>query len=1493
MFEELHDQYLTVFSKIAEYFGCEPQDIAIRKSFSEGKSGDLVLLIAISRARDVPLCGEYVLKVFLTTSKLQEIEHTHAANENAVNGRIIIPKLRCFSVDPAFYLYDMAGDDYMKASAMAKLDTHALRSRLEDLSAQLFQWNQNIVTKKTTIYHVIVECLGEGRLSPESRLTERIRTQITDELTDVFRIDSNYYPNPLYYLITDASPLNCEKGELLSAVYGQIHGDLNTNNVIVQAIPGSMGYRFYLVDFEQYRSCAPLFFDHAYLLLCILMENSASVTMTEWRESIELLFENLSKNEPLTEKSEPSYLFMQAQRNALDTFLAKHPHNRSVLIRQLLAAHVAAGLNFVNKRNSEDRQQKFALIYAAIAMRELLALIGENIVERPNVPELQTAKPENMGLWRIAEHFSPDNRYILLTSGRQEYVTADQLINLAPVCWTGVIECNHLTSNPVRDRAIPVYKRVAGYRVYEVPEIEARMPEAAPAWIHLTIPEEQKNPWLYYSRQLRRTFEEIVHAMLSSRENENLFVIVDSSGIGDDICSAMLQDLVVQAGENTPIHVIGLSGYDPGFQPEDNIVCSTVESGLVDLTECVYLLRGNSFNSEEIRIPGRDGFIRIAPEMVANLQNDMILVHRNIMHNVTDDNGEGFFHGNEATWVDIANERDVPRLAYQNMWKAQIASMLDQVVSGAGIVMRLYHRPGGGGTTLAKRIAWDFCTRYPTLVLHTLSDQTAERLKALYSEAKKPLLVIAEVSDGKISQEGIGTLRRELVSKSIRVMFLLISRFTASEKTQRDENTLYLPDTEGLFMDAEEARQMLGCFTARLKNAEASGEDSDDFSAEERIQQLNLLTYEPNNEDLRQPFFYGLYTYENSFHGVAEYVAHNISGLSGNELLTLNVLSMVTAYSQSINLSFEEVALFLCPDEKQPRRVVNYVMDWMYGNALVVRRDRGMRICHPIIAEEILHKNGMIQFLAKREDGARGTDDLSNLACLFVERLVGYFGKDSRRVNNLFHEIFTHRDVVDEEESKKFSAFLTTMYSREQCVKIMSCVANQIPQNPHYKNHLARLYLYPILQSQTGVFPEPGTALKYARQAIECAKQTGSNVSIHYHVLGKAYTKECVSVLRKSLRQSSLDTALKESRNAYLSACNAFDDCIASDKSGYGLTGKLELITSVLSSIKKATHKSISAALTSYPKSTNEMSNMIAQAGELISSYINRFDIDTLAFRNACVRFYSTTGDLDRLELLINANATTAQERINRNRAISTVLMDQGFSKNKHFSYDNLPEATLRKINQLMTKNMEAISESEADRIRWLETYRRLPEFSLSKAYQVLLDWPHGDDNIFVCYYRYIIAFLIYSTSGDVEGKEVNRHLIQTESQSRTVYGKNVTVSLNYYGMEGGDKSLLIPRISTSDEMNELTKEQRAEQHETQRKERCKLFKGTIESVDDGMINIRFSIDGSRAFIAKTPNIYGVAQESEGQAVSFHLGFSYSGMRAWDVILEMPQDNQE
>lgn len=267
--------------------------------------------------------------------------------------------------------------------------------------------------------------------------------------------------------------------------------------------------------------------------------------------------------------------------------------------------------------------------------------------------------------------------------------------------------------------------------------------------------------------------------------------------------------------------------------------------------------------------------------------------------------------------------------------------------------------------------------------------------------------------------------------------------------------------------------------------------------------------------------------------------------------------------------------------------------------------------------------------------------------------------------------IFIHRTMVYEEETQKFSVLLTWLYTRERCTTLMMHLAKTIPWNPHYRNHLARLYLYPVTPEQQ-IYPKPEIALQYANEAIQCAKeQDNEGLSIHYHVLGKAYTKQCISTLREVLTTSSLAKALAAAKLSYVNACNAFNKCIAEDKSGYGLTGKLELYSNILNVIKTKCGRNaplstiLASKENSNPETVKTISSFISEGGDLINQYISQFDTSSAAFRSACVRFYSVIGKLEKLEMFFSANALTQKEKCVRNRAIATVLMESGFLVDK------------------------------------------------------------------------------------------------------------------------------------------------------------------------------------------------------------------------------------
>lgn len=1489
MYEELIAQHSSVFQQIANHFRCTDQDIAVNKHFSEGKSGDLVLLICVRKAAASQDCGSYVLKIFSSENCSQEAARTHMANEHTDGPSILTPKLRLFGTSPPFYLYDKAGDTFMQATSLAELESYAAANCLESLSQKLLsEWNNHLQLRAMSLHGLIQSWLENRRLEPGSRLSQRIEAQITDGLAPAFRFHEAWYPNPLYYMVGDTAPLSQGMADLQCALYGQVHGDLNEHNVIVQRLPGGAGHQFSLIDFEQYRSQAPLLFDQAYLLLCLLLQDAACYTLIEWSEKIEVFFSGLRELSNVEGRNKPPFSYMKAHISAMKWFINhQQEHNRSEAVWQLLAAHMAVGLNFVNKRNSGDRQQKMALLYAAIALRALLRSLGIPAQEPADAPSLQASAGENSELWRQVDRFSFDNRYILLSACGEEEGTGEVMQRLSPIKWSMVVEMNDLTDNPIRDRVLPMYKRVQGYRVYSVPTEEQHMFEPAPAWLHLNVSANQKNQKLYYARYFQKELRRCLGAVLSLRENEPLVIIADFKKDNLTVGQMLLQDILLCAGENTLVHIVSLNGIPLDLDSEEFLQYTVSPSTLEQLSQSVHLLFEVRSDPTEVRVPCKDGMQTLPPEMVANLSNDMVLVHRNITYGVKDDNGDGFYRGNEATWRDIENNRDIPRWDYETRLRDNITSDLERVSTGPGTVLKVFHRPGGGGTTLAKRIAWDFCVKYPTVILHNLSDQTAERLKELYSKTIKPLLVIVEVSDGEISQERISMLRRELITKSIRVLFLFVSRTTKRGRSSID-NTFYLPDTDNLCMGSEESQNMYERYSQRLRDLCEDKEYSQDIL--QRIEDLGLLTYEVENVELRQPFFYGLYTYGDGFHGITKYVERNSQGLSPDERRTVDILSMVTVFSQSMNLSFEEIALFLYPGEKVTPEVSDLVKDWIYTHELVVRRGRGSRVCHPVIAEELLHQSGLICPSQKENIRWESTDDLLELAIDFIDRMVDFYGADSRRLNDVFHDIFTHRTIIYEEESQKFSVLLTWLYTRERCAVLLTHLAKAVPWNPHYRNHLARLYLYPVTPEQHQVYPEPETALKYANEAIKCAKELDNGgVSIHYHVLGKAYTKQCVSKMREALATDSLRKALSAAEPSYINACDAFNKCIAEDKSGYGLTGKLELYSNILQLIKTKCGKnaSLSTILTwkkySSPEIVKKIASYISEGGDLINAYISQFDTSSAAFRSACIRFYSVIGKLEKLEMVFSANALTQKERCVRNRAIATALMESSFREDKTFSYNEMSLENLQKVHALMRENIVAVSDNVQDRIRWLETFRRLPEFNLQEAYRFLMEWPDAEQNMFVCYYRYVVAFLMFTTTGEVDYDEVKRHLNQTVDLSRNAYGKNITMSLNYYGLGESPVNLLLPRPVPN---IEDLKSDRIEQHIDFRKANCRIMRGVIETVDDGMLTIRFHIGHKNdTFFAKSPNIYQISLADEGKPVQFVLGFSYSGMRSWDIQL--------
>jgi len=1443
--------------RLAEYFNCPEEALDFDPRFSKGRSGDEVYLLTVSGAANMESNGEYILKIKKKSSAEEfdrEVSNTHSAAQKNQSEKIRVPALQIFSQHSGYYVYDVAGTGAKETSELCSQAPEKKRSRFRDLiDASFFIWNNSVDTGRATASEMVRGWLGEARLAPDARLAGRVRGYIQDELQPAWRMEDTVYPNP-YRFFTCAPD---DEPAFSNVLRGPQHGDMNQSNILIQ--PCGQGFIYYLIDFSHYQDQTFLLYDQAYLLLDILLDIDGML-LTDWLDHLKVFFDLVvDPGAPFRAGSEFEK-YAEAFIGGWKRYFSRYPQNGRVMAIQMLCACAAAGLNFLNKAAALEHKQIFGFAFASAAVKKLTDL-GVGAAPDPDgeYPALSAASADGIfDLWKITRGFSRESKYILMTSCLPEDYPPEIFGPLGAVSWAAVIEINNLLDNRLRNAGLRQFRKREGYSHLLLPnEDEPAEVGKNAVWCSILMGPEERNQRIFYRRSIQSGLSACLNRLLAQYEKYPLCILVDSSHLDRTMYDLVVTDLIVAAGENTPIDLIDLSGGEIPIAEEGNLRIHQIPCTLPEIAMNIR----TSFRSDErdeIRIPTANGLATLERSVATEIEIDMQIIHRGLLDSADDDGGEEFYHGGEPTWHDIAYHRDADRLDYTNKWRAQIQHRMSQLHASTTSIIWLYHKPGGGGSTMAKRIMWDFCLQYPTVRLRQISEQTAERLKTLYRiSINMPLLIVAEINDNAISSLSLSLLRMDLIKKNVRACFICVQR--RNECPKEDLANFYLPGTPMMTIPvgSEEARDMYRKFSSRL----------DGERDLERIKDLNDLTFsEEYSDEVRQPFFYGLFTYGENYRRIGEYVKANLHEMSKEETQALEILAFNTIYSQGVNLNLQEMAAILFPGEKVTWDLLDRTRSFLNGNCFIIPREGGYRVSHPLIARALLeHLFANMSY----------TSSLMDLAKLQVNLLGALYGYCAVRLDDIFHELFIHREPITEDQRSVFSNFIKELHNDQQRIGMMNYLREKFPENPHYSNHLARLYLYPQNDAQWANIP---LAKKYADEAIKRAeKQSQDSGLIHHHLMGKIYTRECVLALRKDLRRLSLSKALKQALPNYDKAFIEFNICSGSRNIAYGLVGKLELINQVLKLLKKKGR--IQDLMRQDPFVRNLLIKMTAEAGNIIQQYTVSLDTSDVAFQKAALNFYTSMDRISRIESLFGINEANLSLRANSRRSIVTIYESEARSRDSLLLYDNLSKEKLEKIKDLMAQNIFRDTVGTAsDRFRWLEAARRLDSFSLPEAYAFVQDWPDSGENLDVAYFRYVLAFLFYAKYQGVSYRTVREHLTQCQKLAQQAYGKYTSVSKDLCGKldDDIDRNALIPWQS-------FTRD--ADSNQEYRRDRCEVITGSVSAVRDGMIDFRFSMEqtGSSLFTAKAPVVDTDEILLEGMQVKFHLAFSYTGFRAWDI----------
>lgn len=508
----------------------------------------------------------------------------------------------------------------------------------------------------------------------------------------------------------------------------------------------------------------------------------------------------------------------------------------------------------------------------------------------------------------------------------------------------------------------------------------------------------------------------------------------------------------------------------------------------MELTSFLSLVADNGLERETpkcILVPGRSGtndkVVDITSIYSKLLSNGIEPVHLNIVaQKIESKPVPDFFKGETISWEEIAEDTDVRRDIYDELLSL-VRSKLDTCRSSKRF--NILHRPGAGGSTIARRIAFDLHRTYPVVILSkNKQGSTFRDIDLLSRTVGRTVLVVVESSvAGNIDE-----LIKECNSNKRIVLFLVVDRETRRNRNFNDKS-LYTRVNEMMASPEEKTR-----FLAKAKQYSPA-----------HVANLERIPYAQS-----EVIEYAMSIGEKSFNvkQLETYVKSYADQLSEHVSRFLGFVSIVYRYSQRpvnellFRKMFEsgtgrygiETYLAKHPDENAALRkliVQNYDTDGPTG----LWRPRFSRFADVIMVHLLGGSTG------------KWKDYLPQFSIDLIKELKRNNEYINEEVKTLLTSVFLCRgkeDPLGMEENwesavvnDRFSALLEDIaYMPSEQKRILKKLTESYPEESHFWGHLAR-YCYEKADS-IQAFKE---ADEYAEKALA---GNGKNDFVILHVAG-------------------------------------------------------------------------------------------------------------------------------------------------------------------------------------------------------------------------------------------------------------------------------------------------------------------------------------------------------------------------------------------------------
>lgn len=1430
--------------------------------------------------------GRYIIKVGTRQSGRGDERERHALalSDVAFNGKVANLLASCEADTQYAMLVEIAGGNpyaWHPVSASGGQCGQLSSAYVGVINALWEPMKMRLSDESCTPAQLIKAWLSH-RISETGRIQANARMLVDHDPTQFqqFMYLQRVYPNPVSFVLREDE---WRTSDLLIPLEGPCHGDLHVDNVFACGLTPSghiTDVRF--IDLATYKPSAPFFHDQAYFELALLVNSLTACGTKHWVELTRAAMAYVTHR--LANGLEPaSFTAMHADidvpasvlgwlsilKSGVDqarTLLEDRARNfdetrRAELAKQFLLARVSAGLAYVNKSawlegfsvESVPGPHWQAFLWACVALDEYQRLTrADPPLTGRSIPNLWLARDTDSlavqnaeDAWR--ELGGVDESGINLLFILPGSTPTTELLRLPWNCVVDLrttrdsLECMKALALPVRMqlphdgiRSLDAMRGgILWYFANGREDISSSPPRSSIDWLSDSL--------------YRHRLHELLDLLVTQPAQVRCIVLADDGN--PQVLNAVCGDLSPRVAKmRTPILVVtkaeGSAKSVLALLPAT--FKATTEATLSELVRQVGHPRPLARDPAMVLVPraldtGETVLAPLPPSTHGAVSKDLVVVHAGLADSppAGRELGVDFFRGARIEWAELAQNLDLPRDIYDKLHR----SIRDRLTKRSNSIMHFSHAPSAGGTTLARRLAWDLKETFPVVELRRGTQTTAESIAEVYKHSSLPVLVVIERD--VLFDSDVQRLANDLHTRGAGyVLFVVTRHFNDNAPSSRS--------LESRLSD-EEARLFYDTYRTHVHDPA-------------RLGRLDLLRRVNSPE--RAPFFFGLTAFAEGYLGLEPLVDDVLNGLDDNAAGLVTDLALLAIFG----------------GRGYPREAFDELREHLLGGrwpfaehtpfALV--SNSHVRVPHALIAERVLARIG-------GRGKAEWDVSLYRFATTLLNHLDLLRSRDSEVIVDLVRSVFVERDtetVIKEDlivhTRRPFAPIIERIDASEDSRDLLKRITRTWDREPHFAVHYIRHLLY----------REPSA---WDDALLECEMLARlPEMDVDYilpHTIGMVHRSKMLDRLKTGATSFVLiaDTL----KHDFDQAIRYFDraTALAGPDNEYGRVSALKAITWLFQYGRELAKCSTLTAFLFQPEHT-----WCLDAYMLGESYVNELrrlsgTEDKQVARQGIadwVRVTSPSND----DLIARVRTLRARGDSAHLRRMQYLAMQA----NRNQAWAHLEQATIEEIADLAKRNTQNIGVKSIDYWAYLMAVRRSAAYRLEDLVRIASEWatrfPESDH---AAYYRYVTLFLrwinLRSSTGakqsavareclDATGSCAARHDRRSDQWGPEFLGRR---SKSYVLVDSADFGYSPAKVFLQKEHSDADRARFSELQLMLPREYGTIVEYTTRSakldLGDG---IRISF-GHRQIISR---------DDVGRRGGVFISFQMNGPRGWDFELE-------